>query len=555
LDKSRRKFVIGTALATAGAASAAAQHEHHGGQQRQPDAAGGPPAADRKVERKRRGEKSPGVPPVLVEGPDLTKLEWTMDGGVKVFRLRAEVAQREFLPGRVVNVWGFNGQMPGPIVEAFEGDRVRIVVENGLPEEFSMHWHGLEVPFDMDGVPGLQQDPIAPGGSFTYEFTLNQNGTFFYHSHMPMQEMMGMIGAFIIHPKVAHDPPVDRDFVTIWQEWAILPNNNTPNSLAMEFNWLTINGKAGPEATPMLAKKGERIRVRLINLGMDHHPIHMHGHQFVVTGTEGGRKPQSTWFKENTVILGVAQARDFEFTAEYEGAWMIHCHLPHHMMNAMASMVGPMMGIGRGVEADKEMENGMGMLQGGHALADGYGPSFGRTIGTGAPADDRTTHLPLTGPAARLQQGGKDESGAGLAGAQASGHDQHQGHGAPAGQSNPGGQIPREPAPPGQRGVAPGAPRRMGMVPGYPQDMAMVMDEIVAKPETHGLRPTWTIGMMGMMTMVRVLPPAQFDEIQALRRTWTPPEARVAAQKRGWDAYRGMAIGSSHRSGGHEHHK
>jgi FtsP/CotA-like multicopper oxidase with cupredoxin domain len=316
LDKSRRRFVIGTTLATAGAAgTVAAQHEHHGGAPKAPDTTGPAAGADKKVERKRRREATPAAKPIAVEGPDLQKLEWTMDGNVKVFRLRAEVVKREFLPGKVVNVWGFNGQMPGPIIEANEGDRVRIVVENGLPEEFTPHWHGLEVPFEMDGVPGLEQDPIQPGGSFTYEFDLNQNGTFFYHSHMPMQEMMGMIGAFIIHPKVAHDPPVDRDFVTIWQGWAILPNNDTPNSMAMEFNWLTINGKTGPECTPMLAKQGERIRVRLINLSMDHHPIHIHGNQFVVTGTEGGRKPQSTWFRENTTLLGVAQSRDVEFTA------------------------------------------------------------------------------------------------------------------------------------------------------------------------------------------------------------------------------------------------
>ena len=128
-----------------------------------------------------------------------------------------------------------------------------------------------------------------PGGRFVYEFTLKQNGTFFYHSHMAMQEMMGLIGLFIIHPRRAHTPRVDRDFGIILQEWALLPNNTIPNSLAMEFNWLTMNGKAGPATTPLIVKLGERVRIRLVNLGMDHHPMHMHGHQFYVTGTEGGR--------------------------------------------------------------------------------------------------------------------------------------------------------------------------------------------------------------------------------------------------------------------------
>ncbi len=112
-----------------------------------------------------------------------------------------------------------------------------------------MHWHGFEIPIDMDGAPGSSQDPIPPGGRFVYEFTLHQAGTFFYHSHMAMQEMMGMIGTFIMHPKKAYDPPVDKDFAIILQEYAILPNNPIPNSMNMEFNWLTFNGKAGPATT------------------------------------------------------------------------------------------------------------------------------------------------------------------------------------------------------------------------------------------------------------------------------------------------------------------
>jgi manganese oxidase len=144
----------------------------------------------------------------------------------------------------------------------------------------------------MDGMPGISQDAIAPGKSFTYEFTLHQNGTFFYHSHMAMQEMMGVIGLFIIHPRRAHTPRVDRDFGIVLQEWAILPNNTVPNSLAMEFNWLTLNGKSGPATTPLLVRLGERVRIRVVNLGMDHHPMHPHGHQFYATRHGGGSDPQ-----------------------------------------------------------------------------------------------------------------------------------------------------------------------------------------------------------------------------------------------------------------------
>ena len=339
-----------------------------------------------------------------------------------------------------------------------EGDRVRFVVENRLPEPTTVHWHGLEVPHEMDGAEGISQDLIPPGGRFVYEFTLRQHGTFFYHSHRPMQEMMGMVGLFVIHPRQPYEPRVDRDFAWILQGWATLPGDSTPNSMAMEFNWLTMNGKAAPATTPVLCKLGERVRLRFVNLGMDHHPMHLHGHTWVVTGTEGGRVPEAAWTPGNTEIVGVAQARTVELVANNPGDWMIHCHLPHHMMNAMASMIGPLPAPGPGVPAGGRMEEGMGMPQGGHALSSGMGPSLGRT--TGVDAEQPVSHA----------------------------HHHHGGGG----------------------GAGPA-------VPGYPQDMFMAMDDEVAKPETHGLRPSWTGGMMGMMTLLRVLRPEKYEEILALK--------------------------------------
>jgi FtsP/CotA-like multicopper oxidase with cupredoxin domain len=327
VSSSRRNFFRQLAL-TAGVASAAAPSIN---------------AASGHAPRKSATPDPASSVPVRVVTPDLPRLPFERDGNVKVFRLRAEPVRTEFVPGRGVDAWGFNGSVPGPTIEVNEGDTVRILVENHLPEVFCPHWHGLEVPIAMDGTPGISQDPIPPGGSFTYEFTIHQNGTFFYHSHMAMQEMMGMIGFFIVHPKAAHLPAADRDFGIILQEWMIQPNNTVPNALAMEFNWLTMNGKSGPATTPLIVKRGERVRLRFVNMGMDHHPIHLHGNQFVVTGTEAGRGKGPFMLYENTVLVGVAQARDVEFVANNPGDWMLHCHLPHHMMNQMASMVGPMM--------------------------------------------------------------------------------------------------------------------------------------------------------------------------------------------------------------------
>ena len=398
--------------------------------------------------------------------PDLPTLAPSIEDGVKVFHLAAEPVRTHFLPGRPVDCWGFNGTMPGPTIEVSQGDRVRLVVENQLPELFSIHWHGLEVPIDMDGVPGVTQDPIAPGETYTYEFTLHQHGTFFYHSHMAMQEMMGMIGLFIMHPQEPYQPAVDRDFGLIFQEWAILPNNTVPNTMSMEFNWLTINGKAAPATTPLLVKLGERVRIRMINMGMDHHPIHLHGNTFSTVATEGGRIPEQAWQPGNTVLLGVAQARDVEFEAKYLGDWLLHCHLPHHMMNQMVSMVGPMTKAGHGIQTGRAMPEGMGMIRQARALGDSLEPSLGRALGVGSERERLVTNAPLGGPMRGKQ-------------------DQHP--------------------------AAPDAEQ----VPGFPQDMFMPMDEMVDKPETRGLRPTWTGGMMGMMTLVRVLAPDVYDEIQA----------------------------------------
>ena len=444
--------------------------------------------------------------PVLVESPDVPRLPWRMEGNVKEFHLVAEPVKQELVPGRVANLWGFNGSAPGPTIQVNQGDRVRIIVDNHLPEPFSMHWHGFEIPHNMDGAPGTSQDPIKPGGRFVYEFTLHQEGTYFYHSHLAMQEMIGMLGAFIMHPKQPYDPPVDRDFVILLQEYAILPSNATPNSMNMEFNWLTFNGKAGPATTPLLVRLGDRVRIRVINLGMDHHPIHLHGHTFVVTGSEGGRQPKTTWAPGNTVLVGVAQARDIEFVANNPGDWMLHCHLPHHMMNQMSSTVGPLTrrpGMPMGVS----MENGMGMLDGtpGVPLGDDYGPSLGRGLGIGSTNDQPTPNGPLSQE--RAKQAMSTVQNQEMPGMQ---HGEMQGM---------------------QRGEEE-LPENANRVPGFPQDAfmegpVMAMDKMVDKPENYGLRPGWSGFMQGMMTFVRVLPPDMYDKIMALKAQQSPNKQQM----------------------------
>ena len=420
-----------------------------------------------------------------VRTPNVSDLPFTVDNGIKVFHLVAEPVEQQIAPNKTLVLWGFNGSAPGPTIQVNQGDRVRIILDNHLPEPTSMHWHGFEIPNDVDGGPGVSQAPIKPGERYVYEFTLSQAGTYFYHSHMAMQEMMGMLGAFIMHPKQPYRPAVDKDFTILLQEYAVLPNNVVPNSMNMEFNWLTMNGKVGPAITPLIVRLGDRVRIRLINLGMDHHPIHLHGHTFHVTGTEGGRIPESAWYPGNTVLVGVAQARDIEFVANNPGNWMLHCHLPHHMMNQMSSTAGPMTRTSRGaMPAGVSMENGMGMLSGGPRVptGDDYGPSLGRGTGVGSTNDQPTTN----GPVAQ-QNVEKNAHMPGMQGMQ---------------MSKEGSDIAAD----------------ADSVPGFPQDAymegpMMAMDEMVEKPENHGLPPGWSGFMQGMMTYVRVLPPDLYDEI------------------------------------------
>src|SRR5262249_16281636 len=162
-------------------------------------------------------------------------------------------------------------------------------------ESTSIHWHGLEVPIRMDGVHGLTQEPIRPGQTFVYEFELHQNGTFFYHSHGPMQEGMGMAGLFIIHPRSAYHPILHHDF-------ALLIQSTIPSPMSMEFTFFPLNGRSGPYATPLVVRLGSRVRIRFVNLSaIDHHPMHLHGHTFWITGTEAGRIPETAWVPRNNV--------------------------------------------------------------------------------------------------------------------------------------------------------------------------------------------------------------------------------------------------------------
>ena len=275
-------------------------------------------------------------------------LPWRMNNNVKEFHLVAEPVVRELAPGMMANLWGYNGQSPGPTIEVVEGDRVRIFVTNKLPEHTSVHWHGQRLPNGMDGVTGLTQPGIPPGKTFVYEFVAKRPGTFMYHPHADemTQMAMGMMGFWVTHPKDPNFMKVDRDFVFLLSNYDIDPGSYTPKIMTMtDFNLFTFNSRVFPGIDPMVVRQGDKVRVRVGNLTMTNHPIHMHGHEFEVTGTDGGwTRPESRW-PEVTTDVAVGQMRAVEFTATDLGDWAFHCHKSHHTMNAMGHDVPTMIGV------------------------------------------------------------------------------------------------------------------------------------------------------------------------------------------------------------------
>jgi FtsP/CotA-like multicopper oxidase with cupredoxin domain len=293
------------------------------------------------------GEPGKDYTPVVV--PNGWTLPYKIVDGVKVFHLVAEEVEHEFAPGLRAKCWGYNGGVHGPVIEAVEGDRVRVFVTNKLPAPTTVHWHGVLLPSGMDGVGGLSQKAIQPGETFMYEFTLVQHGTLMYHSHHDEMTQMGLglTGLFVMHPRKPTGPRPDRDFAIMLHEWKIDVGAARPDPTEMtDFNILTMNAKVFPGTQPLIVKKGDRVRVRIGNLGaMDHHPIHLHGYYFTVTETDGGVIPEAGRWPETTVLVPVGSTRTVEFSADNPGDWAMHCHMTHHVMNQMGHHLPNMIGV------------------------------------------------------------------------------------------------------------------------------------------------------------------------------------------------------------------
>jgi FtsP/CotA-like multicopper oxidase with cupredoxin domain len=258
--------------------------------------------------------------PAETQGKGNQPLEHEMDGDVKVFRLTCDiVSDWEFDVGKTVEAWTYNGVVPGPEIRVTEGDRVRVHVKNNLNESTAVHWHGLIVPNDQDGVPFLTQPPIKPGEEYTYEFTAQEGnaGTHMYHSHnnSAKQVTMGLLGAFIIEPK---DPSTRPSFD---KEYSIILNDGP-------IGGYSINGKSFPATEPLVAKKGERVLVRYFNEGLMIHPMHLHGMPQLVIAQDGWLLPQP--YKCDTLNIAPGQRFEVLIDCTEVGLWAFHCHILSH---------------------------------------------------------------------------------------------------------------------------------------------------------------------------------------------------------------------------------
>lgn len=280
--------------------------------------------------------------PTPVHAPGTPKMPFHCEGDVKVFEITAEevmsVFDESYEPGPVYT-WGYNGSNPGPVIEILEGEKIKVIFKNKLPEPSSIHWHGIHLPYNQDGVTGHSQNAVKPGDTFVYEWSANQSGTYMYHAHnnSAKQLSMGLVGFLIIHPKKTPETIVDHDFLYFFQMWALPPHSIYPDVMEMMmFNYFTMNGKSAPYIPAVTVYKGQKVRIRFANMSMMEHPAHLHGLSWRVVATGSGDNPRSSHTYGNTVLVGTAQTIDVIVDEiNNPGEWMLHCHLPHHVTNNM----------------------------------------------------------------------------------------------------------------------------------------------------------------------------------------------------------------------------
>lgn len=272
---------------------------------------------------------------------------------LREFTLTAEATDWELLPGTIVRAWTYNGQMPGPEIRVREGDLVRITLRNTLPVGTTIHWHGVDVPPAMDGPVGLNQAAVEPGETFVYEFVATNPGSRMYHSHADptAQIALGLYGPLIIEPRTP-SLVYDREYTYMLNEWdleltpdvamGIAPRGPRDQLLRggeLGTDLFLMNGRAHESISPLRLAEGERVLIRLMNLGNLPHAIHTHGHSFKIVATDGNPVPAGMELVKDTVLIGPGERYDLELVGTNFGVWMFHCHMENHAANGMMTLI------------------------------------------------------------------------------------------------------------------------------------------------------------------------------------------------------------------------
>ncbi len=292
----------------------------------------------------------------IVETPGIEPLGYKVNGNTKVFRLTAQPIKQTLTDGKQnhhkllhamknllgtkdtttkqeLAAWGYNGSTPGPTIELTVGDHVRVIFKNELPEPTLIHWHGIEHPHELDR--SSDRNPVLPGETYIYEFTVHQAGTFMYHSGCSISKhnRSGLVGMIIVHPK-KYAEPVDRHIALILQEWALSPKSSIPNTVAHQFNWFTVNGLAAPSIPIITLHEDERVRFHIGSMAINSYPLQLHGYTWTVVGTEGGPIQKSAQIKGATLTMDPHTTRTIEFNAWNPGTWPFYAINRHHCMGS-----------------------------------------------------------------------------------------------------------------------------------------------------------------------------------------------------------------------------
>jgi FtsP/CotA-like multicopper oxidase with cupredoxin domain len=341
------------------------------------------------------------------------------------FVLTASEFDWELQPGTKVRAWGYNGQMPGPELRVREGDHVKVTLRNELPVPTTIHWHGLNVKPEMDGPAGLNQDPVEPGGTFVYEFTAGPAGSRMYHSHTDVttQIALGLYGSLIIEPR-HHKTQYDREYTYMLSEWDMEmtpdvatgkaprgPRDSQLRGGELGADLFLMNGHIHEAINPIKVKEGDKILIRLMNMGAMPHPIHIHGHSFKIVATDGNPVPPDAQLTKDTVLVAPGERYDLELIANNPGVWMVHCHIENHAANGMMTVLeyegykptGPLKDLWDMAPVSKEGGSMSGMDMGSASGHAGHGgqTSQGQANAPATPttAPDAPTTVATTAPA------------------------------------------------------------------------------------------------------------------------------------------------------------